>query len=180
MIKQRQHGTLSMHFVKRNGAVCTTRRHGSTKVSGLLSNLAETLPNITHWDIRPARTVSILASLARFLSGQPVDDAGRSIFGDMTLPALEKLVEAWAQELDPSWNEAKQAISDKSVKDKNIPDYLGISSIEELFYLQPQSTLDDIRARAEKLLDFCRSASEGQSTSVIDRVSTVFVGRAEL
>lgn len=96
------------------------------------------------------------------------------------LPALEKLAEAWAQELDPSWIEAKQAISDKSVKDKNIPDYLGISSIEELFYLQPQSTLDDIRARAEKLLDFCRSASEGQSTSVLDRVSTVFVGRAEL
>jgi hypothetical protein len=147
------------------------------QVSGLLSNLAETLPNITHWDIRPARTVSILASLAHFLSGQSVDDGGRSIFGDMTLPELEKLAEAWAQELDPSWIAAKQAISDKSVKDKNIPDYLGISSIEELFYLQPQSTLDEVRARAERLLNFCRSASEGQSTSVLDRVSTVFVGQ---
>jgi len=150
------------------------------QVSGLLSNLAETLPNLTHWDIRPARTVSILASLARFLSGQSVHDGGRSIFGDLTLPALEKLAEAWAQELDPSWIEAKQAISDRSVKDRTIPDYLGIASIEELFFLQPESVLEEIRTRAENLLDFCRSASEGQSTSVLDRVSTVFVGRPRL
>jgi hypothetical protein len=150
------------------------------QVSGLLANLAETLPNLTHWDIRPARTVSILASLARFLSGQVVDDGGRSIFGDLTLPALEKLAEAWAQELDPSWIEAKQAISDKSAKDKSIPDYLGISSIEELFYAQAQSKLGEIRSRAETLLDFCRAASEGQSTGVLDRVSTVFVGQEEV
>lgn len=150
------------------------------QVSGLLANLAETLPNLTHWDIRPARTVSILASLARFLSGQVVDDGGRSIFGDLTLPALEKLSEAWAQELDPSWIEAKQAISDKSAKDKSIPDYLGISSIEELFYAQAQSKLGEIRSRAETLLDFCRAASEGQSTGVLDRVSTVFVGQEEV
>ncbi|TGD41665.1 hypothetical protein EEB11_17755 [Pseudotabrizicola sediminis] len=78
-----------------------------------------------------------------------MDDGGRSIFGDLTLPALEKLAEAWAQELDPSWIEAKQAIGDKSAKDKSIPDYLGIASIEELFYTQPQGKLDEIRARAE-------------------------------
>ena len=47
-----------------------------------------------------------------FLSGQAVQDGGRSRFGDLTLPALEKLAEAWAQELDPSWIEAKLAISD--------------------------------------------------------------------
>jgi hypothetical protein len=150
------------------------------QVSGLLSNLAETLPNLTHWDIRPARTVSILASLARFLSGHVVQDGGRSMFGDLTLPALEKLAEAWAQELDPSWIEAKQAISEKSAKDKIILDYLGISSIEELFYAQPQGKMDEIRTRAETLLDFCQAASEGQSTGVLDRVSTVFVGREEL
>lgn len=149
------------------------------QASGLLANLAETLPNLTHWDIRPARTVSILASLARFLSGETAHDEGRSIFRDLTLPALEKLAEAWAQELDPSWIEAKQAISDKSAKGKTIPDYLGISSIEELFYAQPQSKLVEIRTRAEALLEFCRAASEGQSTSVLDRVSTVFVGREE-
>lgn len=148
-------------------------------VSDLLSRLSATLPNLTHWDIRPARTVSILASLARFITDAPVDDGGRALLGDLPLPALEKLAEAWAHELDPSWIEAKQSISDKSAKDKSIPDYLGISSIEEVFYAQPQRTLDGIRARAEALLDFCRSASEGQSTSVLDRISTVFVGRPE-
>jgi hypothetical protein len=102
------------------------------------------------------------------------------MFGDLTLPALEKLAEAWAQELDPSWIEAKQAISEKSAKDKIILDYLGISSIEELFYAQPQGKMDEIRTRAETLLDFCQAASEGQSTGVLDRVSTVFVGREEL
>lgn len=149
------------------------------EVSDLLTRLSATLPNLTHWDIRPARTVSILASLARFITGAPVDDGGRALLGDLSLPALEKLAEAWAHELDPSWIHAKQSISDKSAKDKSIPDYLGISSIEEVFYAQPQLTLDGIRARAESLLDFCRSASEGQSTSVLDRISTVFVGRPE-
>ncbi|MGI3211851.1 phospholipase D family protein [Roseovarius tibetensis] len=149
------------------------------QASDLLSRLTETLPNLTHWDIRPARTVSILASLARFISGAPVNDGGRAIFGDLTLPALEKLAEAWAHELDPSWIEAKQTISDKSAKGKTIPDYLGIVSIEEVFYAQPQSALDEIHARAQNLLEFCRSVSEGESTSVLDRVSTVFVGRPE-
>ncbi len=94
----------------------------------------------------------------------------------ISLPALEKLAEAWAQELDPSWIEAKQAISDKSAKDKTIPDYLGITSIEELFYAQPQGKLDEIRARAKTLLDFCRAASEGQSTSVLDRLARCLLG----
>lgn len=149
-------------------------------VSDLLSRLSTTLPNLTHWDIRPARTVSILASLARFITDALVDDGGRALLGDLPLPALEKLAEAWAHELDPSWIEAKQSISDKSAKDKSIPDYLGISSIEEVFYAQPQRTLDGIRTRAETLLEFCHSASEGQSISVLDRISTVFVGRPEL
>jgi hypothetical protein len=150
------------------------------QVSVLLSRISETLPSLTHWDIRPARTVSILASLARFITGAPAEDGGRSLLGDLTLPALEKLAEAWAHELDPSWIEAKQAISDKSAKEKSIPDYLGIASIEAVFYTQPQSILDTIRARAEHLLEFCRTATEGQSTGVLDRVSTVFVGRPEL
>jgi hypothetical protein len=147
------------------------------QVSDLLSRLSQTLPNLTHWDIRPARTVSILDSLARFMAGAPIDDGGRSMLGNLPLPALEKLAEVWAHELDASWIEAKQAISDKSAKDKTIPDYLGIASIEEVFYAQPQPALDIIRTRTETLLEFCRSASVGQSTSVLDRVSTVFVGR---
>lgn len=89
-----------------------------------------------------------------FLSGRTVDNGGRSIFGDLTPPALQKLAEAWAQGLDPSRIEAKQAISDKSAKDKTIPDYLGISSIEELFYAQPQGKLDEIRARAQRCSTF--------------------------
>lgn len=148
------------------------------QASDLLTRLSETLPSLTHWDIRPARTVSILASLARFLSEEAMDDGGRSLLGDLTLPALEKLAEAWAHELDPSWIDAKQAISDTSARERTIPDYLGISSIEGVFYTQPQADLDSIRARMAMLLETCRSASEGQSVSVLDRVSTVFIGQA--
>jgi len=69
----------------------------------------DNLAALTHWDLRPERTVSLLASLGWYLdhggsqSEQGPDDLGASEFGHLTLPALEYLANEWSILLDPSW-----------------------------------------------------------------------------
>jgi hypothetical protein len=150
-----------------------------SRMSITLERLTGTIPQLTHWDIRPARTVSLLASLARFLTGASVEDEGRMIFGDLTLPSLEKLAEAWAHELDVFWIEAKQAVSQTSAKGHEIPDYLGINAIEVAFAGQTADAVSSVAARMEGLLDRCRLLSSGQSIDILDRIAVVFEGRAE-
>ena len=64
-------------------AYAETRRLGRhdvrpefAQVTVTLDRLRGTLGQLTHWDIRPARTVSLLASLAGFLTG-PYSDRRR-------------------------------------------------------------------------------------------------------
>jgi hypothetical protein len=139
-----------------------------------LDRLRGTLGQLTHWDIRPARTVSLLASLAGFLTGRAVTDGGQGQFGDLTLPALEKLAEAWAHELDVFWIEAKEAVSQRSASGGEIPDYLGIDAIYSAFCAQPDDVRDDVRARMVDLIAACRVLSEGESVDILSRVAVIF------
>ena len=97
-------------------------------MSATLGRLAATLSHLTHWDVRPARTVSLLASLSGFLNEGSSLDEGQGLFGEFTLPALEKLAEAWANELDAFWIEAKEAVSQRSASGGEIPDYIGMDA----------------------------------------------------
>jgi hypothetical protein len=144
----------------------------------ILERLSDMLPQLTHWDIRPARSLSLLSSLAQFLTNAPIKDEGRALLGDLTLPALEKLAEVWAHELDPFWIAAKQAISQSSASGTMIPNYLGIEVIEDAFYQQPEHVIAGLRDRMQHLLDQCRALSIGQPTDVLSRVSVVFQGGA--
>jgi hypothetical protein len=147
------------------------------EISGMLDGLADALPQLTHWDIRPARTVSLLASLARFLDGGPVEDDGRALLGHLTLPTLEKLAEVWAHELDPFWIDAKQQVSQKSATGGDIPDYLGIETVEAAFARQPEEALTAVRERMQSQLERSRLLSEGRRIDVLDRVCVIFAGR---
>lgn len=167
-----------------SAAWAETRRQGLhdhapsvAEVSGMLARLGESLPQLTHWDIRPARTVSLLASLARFLTGVQVEDDGRALLGDLRLPALEKLTETWAHELDPFWIEAKQAVSQKSASGKAIPDYLGIDAIESELGRQPDDVVEAVRRRMTDLHERCRRWSDGQATDILSRIAVVFDSR---
>ena len=146
-------------------------------VAASVGRLAETLAPLTHWDIRPARSLSLLASLARFLTGDEQADQGQSLFGALTLPNLEKLTDAWAQMLDPFWIEAKEAISTKSKTGAEIPDYLGIDAIHAAFMRQAEADLTAARDRMEDLLERCRALSAGQPIDILGRVAVVFDGR---
>lgn len=163
------------------GAYAETRRRGMqnhrpdlTEMSATLSRLGSTLAHLTHWDIRPARTVSLLASLANFLTGQSLVDAGQELFGTLTLPALEKLAESWAHELDVFWIEAKETVSQRSASGGEIPDYLGIDAIYRAFQAQPDDVRTAVKERMNELADICRTLSEGQPIDILNRMSVIF------
>ena len=165
-------------------AYAETRRLGRhdvrpefTQVTETLDRLRGTLGQLTHWDIRPARTVSLLASLAGFLTSSTVTDGGRGQFGDLTLPALEKLAEAWAHELDVFWIEAKEAVSQRSAAGGEIPDYLGIDAIYSAFRAQPDDVRDAVRVRMDDLIAACRVLSEGEPVDILSRVAVIFEAR---
>ncbi|WP_425040881.1 hypothetical protein [Primorskyibacter sp. S187A] len=146
-------------------------------ISATFSRLGSTLAHLTHWDVRPARTVSLLASLASFLSGRDTGDAGQALFGSLTLPTLEKLAEAWAHELDVFWIEAKETVSQRSASGGEIPDYLGIDAIYRAFQEQPDDVRSAVNERMQKLFARCTALSEGQSIDVLSRVAVILEAR---
>ncbi|MGS4947507.1 phospholipase D family protein [Meridianimarinicoccus sp. RP-17] len=163
------------------GAYAETKRAGRHQTapsfadfSNVLGRLQGPLADMVHWDIRPARTVSLLASLAEFLTGAPVDDAGRALLGTLTLPMLEKLAETWAVELDPFWITAKEAVSTQSGAGIEIPDYLGMAEVHGAFWGQSDAALAAIRQRMRDQVDAYRDIAGRQSIDVLDRVSVVF------
>ncbi|PSL17240.1 phospholipase D family protein [Shimia abyssi] len=149
-------------------------RPTEAELSSVIEGLQPTLEGLAHWDIRPERTVSLLESLDRFLASGPSKNQGYNRFGHLTLPSLEKLAEAWAQELDPHWIEAKKDVSQRSEKEREIPDYLGIDAIYGFFEQQPSKTLSEVRARMEELFGAAEQASRNANTQILDRVAVIF------
>jgi hypothetical protein len=112
--------------------------------------------------------------LDRFLASGPSKNQGYNRFGHLTLPSLEKLAEAWAQELDPYWIEAKKDVSQRSEKEREIPDYLGIDAIYGFFEQQSSKTLAEVRARMEELFGAAEQASRNANTQILDRIAVIF------
>jgi len=144
------------------------------EITKTLDRLTGSLSQLTHWDIRSARTVSLLTSLASFLEDNDVEDEGRNLFGELTLPVLEKLAEIWAHELDRFWILAKEEVSASGADGKQIPDYLGMDAIFESFLSQPENDKMLARQRMVSSLKRCQDLSEGQPIDVLNRISVVF------
>ena len=134
-------------------------RPTEAELSSVIEGLQPTLEGLANWDIRTERTVSLLESLDRFLASGPSKNQGYNRFGHLTLPSLEKLVEARVQKLDPYWIEAKKDVSQRSEKEREIPDYLGIDAIYGFYEQQPSKTLSEVRARMEELFGATAKAS---------------------
>jgi hypothetical protein len=115
--------------------------------------------------------------LADFLSEGPTSDQGQACFGDLILPAIEKLAETWAHELDIFWIAAKEAVSQHSATRGEIPDYLGINAIYERFQEQPDDVREAARTRMVSLLSTCKELSAGQPIDLLGRVSVIFDAR---
>lgn len=155
-------------------------RPTAAQLNSVIEDLQPTLEALKHWDIRPERTVSLLESLDTFLSSNDSSDQGHSRFGQLTLQSLEKLAEAWAQELDPYWIEAKKDVSQRSAEQREIPDYLGIDTIHGFFEQQSSKTLSEVRFRMGELLAAAERSSRPSNTRILDRISVIFQSRSPI
>ncbi|WP_138471659.1 phospholipase D family protein [Poseidonocella sp. HB161398] len=142
--------------------------------SAALTDLGDILDSLRPWDIRPARVFSLLSTLAEFLTGGEIADEGHALFGMLPLPALERLAEAWAAELDPFWIEAKRKLAERSRAGKSIPDYLGLADVVTGFLKQPKALVELTRARLDAMYRHALEESAEADPGILDRVAVVF------
>ena len=171
-----------------------TQSPSRAQLSDAIDNAVGSLVSLKQWDLRPERTVSLLASLASFLEAD-ADPAreGEDVFGDLTLPALEYLANTWSVLLDPSWIEAKKHVQNMSSTSKRpmrgqaqdqllsseieeIPDYIGSELVLRFFKARDARDLERDRSLMRKALDNASRASEGMGIGIADRVSVIFQG----
>ena len=154
----------------------------------ILEEVQRTIAPLRHWDIRPDRTVSLLASLAAFLAaseeGREEDeidrlqatarDDGASLFGDLTLPTLEYLADQWLGAIGGPWIAAKRGIREAMQTQAQTPDYLGIETVMSVFRAGDPERIEAVRDRMRQALLRARAEAEGHDIGLADRVAVVF------
>ncbi|NRB18459.1 MAG: hypothetical protein HRU33_13040 [Rhodobacteraceae bacterium] len=164
-----------------------TKAPGSHQAPGAKGQLSDVLGKaignfaaLAHWDLRPERTASLLASLAWFLDHggcqykQGPEDLGASVFGQLTLPALEYSANEWSILLDPSWIAIKKDIQAKAEQGSGAAAYIDINGVMSFFVAQ---STDQIGAAREKMFDvmgFIQDRAGEPDTSIQDRIAVVF------
>jgi hypothetical protein len=138
----------------------------------VLEAVGRHLSEVTHWDLRPERTVGLLKHLADFLSESRLTCDGASLFGDMSLPCLELLCDRWVQRIGVSWIEAKQDIYDCG-DDVSLPT---ITRVLEALSERPSWEVDDVRLEMSALVADLRFEDRERSKSIQDRVSVIVHG----
>ena len=150
------------------------------QVSDVLGKAMGNLAALTHWDLRPERTVSLLASLAWLLDHrgsqyeQGPDDLGASVFSQLTLPALEYIANEWSILLDPSWIAIKKDIQAKAEEGLGAADYIDINGVMSFFLLQSTDQIQAAREKMRDVVDTIQDRTEDMEPSIQDRVAVVF------
>lgn len=154
----------------------------------VLEEVQAKIATLRHWDIRPDRTVSLLASLAAFLAaseeGREEDDLdrmhatapdlGAGLFGDLTLPTLEYLADQWLGAIGAPWILAKRRIREVMRAQGETPDYLGIEAVMSVFRAGDPKRIEAVRSRMHQALMRARAEAEGKDIGLADRVAVVF------
>lgn len=154
----------------------------------VLEEVQAKIATLRHWDIRPDRTVSLLASLAAFLAaseeGREEDDLdrmhatapdlGAGLFGDLTLPTLEYLADQWLGAIGAPWILAKRRIREVMRAQGETPDYLGIEAVMSVFRAGDPKRIEAVRSRMHQALARARAEAEGKDIGLADRVAVVF------
>lgn len=157
-----------------------------SRIAEAIQMLSGRIAQLREWDLRPERTVSLLESLAAFISQRsetgafelepdsikvPLDER---LFGDFSLKGLEYIAETWARVLDPYWIHAKHEVR-KSFASGGAPESY-ISTDQIVRYLN-EDLLEapKIRATMESAIDAARRIAPPQPGSVAERISVAFV-----
>ena len=139
-----------------------------------VKSVEDRLSGLTHWDIRPERTVALLATLAEFL-GDGAGDDGRTLFVGFDLPWLEYLADLWARELDETWINLKSGLREKVQREGVLPDYLSVRNVLQKYLADLDSSeADRKRAWLQQEVDEAADKCDGVNVAIMDRVSIVF------
>ncbi len=77
-----------------------------------IDQLTHHLSMVREWDLRPERMLASLKSLGNALRPEDRHDKylAEQLFGQLSLQALEQLVERWTRHLNPYWEEEKKRV----------------------------------------------------------------------
>lgn len=184
--RMRQH-PLDAYEATRAAGLDARSSPASTQLA-ILGELQAQIASLRHWDIRPDRTVSLLASLAAFLTASEegreedeidrlqamVPDLGASLFGDLTLPTLEYLADQWLGAIGGAWILAKRQIREAMQTQGNVPDYLGIEAVMSVFRTGDSERIEAVRSRMRQALMRARAEAEGRDIGLADHVAVEF------
>ncbi len=160
--------------------------------SAIIEDAHRAISALRHWDIRPDRTVSLLWSLDLFVSGacnnsgvcwcrksgECRSDRGKSAFGHLPLPALERLAESWTREIDPTWK--KMIDTHHRAGTGSLPEYCGVLGENGIFaHFLRERTDEEINAARERmtgLIERITQDTAGYDMGITDRIAVLFCG----
>lgn len=140
-----------------------------------LNQLVLHLPMLKEWDLRPERMLSPLESLASALRPEDRHDEqlAEKMFGQLSLQALEKLVERWTRLLTPFWTGEKKRVR-KKIKAGHVLDYVSCSVVANKA-MQNIEAAEKLRNEMHQLYEQQLMHNMQDPSRVTSRIAVVFV-----
>lgn len=188
-------------YIERNQIACARALHAAyretmdmgldgaaTPKSGMLRAIPaiQRVRKLREWDLRPERMISLLSSLAVFLSGENDDlgwghvDDGEEVpldermFGDLSLAGLEDLCAAWARHLDIFWRRTKEDVRESLKSGERAHPYISFDEVIGHLHADPVRR-DVILKKMQAAFEHSKLRAVAKPNSIADRVSVVFV-----
>lgn len=177
--------------IERNQIRCAHLLHDAyakTKHSGLhtisptvetheqaIKQLVHHLSMLKEWDLRPERMLAPLESLANTLQPESKHDEklAEKLFGQLSLQALEQLVERWTRLLNPYWKEEKKHVREK-IKKGQVAHYASCNVVANKAMANIEGA-ENLRNEMQQLYEQQLVHNLQDPTRVTSRIAVVFV-----
>ncbi len=140
-----------------------------------IDQLVHHLSMLKEWDLRPERMLSPLKSLANTLRPEDRHDEklAKNLFEQLSLQALEQLVERWTRLLNPYWEEEKKRVR-KNIKAGKIPDYASCRVVADKA-MQNIESAEKLRDEMQQLYEEKLVHNLQDPSRVTSRITVAFV-----
>ncbi len=140
-----------------------------------LDQLTDHLPMFREWDLRPERMLAPLESLATVLrpDEEGDDQLAEKLFGELSLQALERLIEHWTRLLNPDWKEEKIRIR-KKIRAGQVPEYASCKVVAGKAMRRLESA-ERLRNEMQTLYEEQRAHNPQDPARVTSRIAVVIV-----
>ena len=143
-------------------------------LSKALETISDQVSELSEWDLRPARVESLLKACALFMSrrdGTDLDD--QELFGQLSLPAVEMVCEAWSRLLDPFWEQAKHEVRDSFAYEDLPKGYIALQAILEKLESDVHRSVE-IHELMTRVIAEAFQLSHDHEPEIGQRISVVF------